>query len=378
VEPTSVLDGRGVHSAVLVAGARPNFIKIAPILRAMEAAGIDVTLVHTGQHYDSQMSDVFFQELGIRPPDVHLAVGSASYAVQVGRVMAGVEDLVRERPAEVMVVVGDVNSTVGAALPAAQAGMLVAHVEAGLRSRDWTMPEEINRVVTDRVADLLYAPSEDAVRNLLAEGTAPHRIELVGNVMVDSLFHALGEVAERDAAGALGFERDAYGLVTLHRPSLVDDPARLAAAVDALEEIARRLPLVWPVHPRTRSRLVSSTERLCLIEPVGYLDSVALQRDARLVITDSGGIQEETTVLGVPCLTLRDSTERPITIAEGTNRLVGGDPRLLAAAVDDELASRTPARRPDLWDGHAAARIVDHLSRVVPLRWPRPTSLVEG
>jgi UDP-N-acetylglucosamine 2-epimerase (non-hydrolysing) len=367
-------EARGVRSAVLVAGARPNFIKIAPVLRAMEAAGIDVTLVHTGQHYDAQMSDVFFHELGIRVPDVHLAVGSASYAVQVGRVMSGIEELLGERPADLMVVVGDVNSTVGAALPAAQSGMLVAHVEAGLRSRDWSMPEEINRVVTDRLADLLYAPSEDAVRNLLLEGTAPHRIELVGNVMVDSLLHALDEVADRDAAGALGLVSGSYGLVTLHRPSLVDDPERLGAAVEALEAIAAHLPLVWPVHPRTRARLASETTKVRVIEPVGYLDSVALQRDARLVITDSGGIQEETTVLGVPCLTLRSSTERPITITEGTNRLVGSDPRLLGPAVDAELADPTPARRPALWDGRAAERIVEHLRGVEPSSWPRPTS----
>lgn len=367
-------DGR-VRSATLVAGARPNFVKIAPILRALEASEIEVTLVHTGQHYDSRMSEVFFRDLGIRPPDVHLAVGSGSYAHQVGGVMRGIEELIRQRPADVLVVVGDVNSTVGSVLPAAQAGMLVAHVEAGLRSRDWTMPEEINRAVTDRVSDLLYAPSEDAVCNLRAEGAGDHRIILVGNVMIDSLVFAMGEVADRDTAGRLGLSRKGYGVVTLHRPALVDDPRRLAAAVDALEQVAERLPLVWPVHPRTRARLDSATRRVRLIDPVGYLDSVALQRDARLVITDSGGIQEETTVLGVACLTLRDTTERPITLTEGTNRLVGADAAHLAAMVDDELVHPIPHRSPALWDGHAANRIATHLRGVDPSRWARPTAV---
>lgn len=366
---------RGVRSVLLVAGARPNFVKIAPILRALEGAGVEVTLIHTGQHYDVRMSDVFFKDLGIRPPDVNLAVGSGSYAHQVGSVMRGIEGFIRERPADALVVVGDVNSTVGAVLPAAQAGMLVAHVEAGLRSRDWRMPEEINRVVTDRVADLLYAPSADAVCNLHAEGVANHRIVLVGNVMIDSLLYALSKVAAWDVAGSLGLSRGEYGVVTLHRPALVDDRERLANAVDALERVAKHVPLVWPVHPRTRARLEADMRHVRLIDPVGYLDSVALQRDARLVITDSGGIQEETTVLGIACLTLRDSTERPITLTEGTNRLVGADPSRLVAMVEEELASPIEPRSPALWDGRAAPRIATHIREVDPSTWRRPSAV---
>ena len=348
---------------VLVAGARPNFMKVGPVQAELDRRGVPSVLVHTGQHYDAAMSAVFFDELAIRTPDHHLGVGSGSHAVQTARVMEAIEPvLLREEPTWV-VVPGDVNSTLAAALVATKLGMRVAHIEAGLRSGDWSMPEEVNRVVADSVSDLLLAPSADAVENLRREGATDARIALVGNVMADTLLGNLDRARRRPVAEAMGLEKGGYGLVTLHRPSNVDDPTTLADLVGTLAEITEQLPLVWPVHPRVRATLeqIGGAPRLLLVDPVGYLDSVALQATARVVLTDSGGIQEETTILGVPCLTLRTTTERPITILEGTNQLVGTERAAILAGFERAMGGAAGSRRPHLWDGHAAARICDAL-----------------
>ena len=320
-------------------------------------------LVHTGQHYDAAMSDVFFEELGLRAPDRFLGVGSGSHAEQVARVMVAFEPLLDEVQPEVVVVVGDVNSTMACALVAAKAGTLVAHVEAGLRSRDWAMPEEINRVVTDRVSDYLLASSPDAVDNLRSEGYRPDQIHLVGNVMIDTLLANVDRARRRPVLDDLGVSAGGYGLVTLHRPSNVDHPEMLARLVGALGAVAEECPLVFPVHPRTRRQLATTDvpRGIALLEPTGYLDFIALEAGARLVLTDSGGIQEETTVLGVPCLTLRESTERPITIEEGTNQLVGCDPERIVAAARAVLRVGVAPRRPALWDGKAGQRVAQVL-----------------
>jgi UDP-N-acetylglucosamine 2-epimerase (non-hydrolysing) len=308
------------------------------------------------------MSDVFFTELGIRTPDHHLEVGSASHAVQTARIMEAFEPVLLAEHPDWVVVVGDVNSTVACALVAAKLGVRVAHVEAGLRSRDLTMPEEVNRLVTDRLSALLLPPSPDGVENLRAEGYPDEAIELVGNVMVDTLLSHVDRTASVEVPGLTGLPPGTpYGLLTLHRPSNVDDPVVFAGLLDALARVARRLPLVWPVHPRVRARFgadLALPSGITLLEPVGYLASLALQRGARIVLTDSGGIQEETTVLGVRCFTLRENTERPLTVTEGTNSVVGVDPDRIVAAVEEELGHPAPARRPALWDGRAADRIV--------------------
>ena len=355
---------RGLMPHVLVvAGARPNFMKVKPVMAALAARGAGVALVHTGQHYDAAMSDVFFAELGLPAPDRHLGVGSGSHAEQTANVMVAFEPLMAELRPDVVVVVGDVNSTVACALVAAKAGVLVAHVEAGLRSRDWDMPEEVNRVVTDRISDYLLAPSEDAVANLRSEGYREDQVHLVGNVMVDTLLANLDRAMESDVLARLGLSAGRYGLVTLHRPANVDDPEVLRGILAGLAAPAARVPLVLPAHPRARTRLeqLGVPPGLLLVPPAGYLDFIALQASARLVLTDSGGIQEEATVLGVPCLTLRDNTERPITVEQGTNRLVGRDPARIAAAALEVLDAPPPARRPALWDGHAGERIAEVL-----------------
>lgn len=350
---------------VLVAGARPNFVKVKPVLDALEGRDASVILVHTGQHYDQSMSKVLFDDLGLRRPDHHLGVGSGSHADQTARVMTAFEPLLARIEPEAVVVFGDVNSTLASAITTAKCGLLVAHVEAGLRSRDWSMPEEVNRVVTDRVSDYLFAPSPDASENLRSEGCRHDQIHLVGNVMIDSLFANLERARARPILDELGLAPKRYGLVTLHRPGNVDDPSTLTDLFQALGVVAEDCPLVFPIHPRTRMRLERSQvpDGLRLVEPMGYLDFLALEDSAKLVITDSGGVQEETTVLGVPCLTVRDSTERPITISEGTNRLVGQDRHRIVAAARDALAGRVPARRPQLWDGRAAPRIAEVLVR---------------
>jgi UDP-N-acetylglucosamine 2-epimerase (non-hydrolysing) len=338
-------------------------MKIKPVIDALEARAVEVILVHTGQHYDPAMSKVFFDELDIRAPDAHLEVGSSTHAQQTAAVMVGFEPIVTEMRPDVVVVVGDVNSTMAAALVAAKAGPKVAHVEAGLRSGDWTMPEEVNRVVTDSVSDYLLAPSSDAVANLRAEGCAETRISLVGNVMIDTLLANLDKARERPILDELGLRTGDYGVVTLHRPANVDDPGTLRSILRALGEVASQCPLILPAHPRAAATLeaLGLTPAVRIIPPLGYLDFIALQAGARVVLTDSGGVQEETTVLGVPCLTLRENTERPLTVTEGTNTVVGVDPGRIVSEARRVLQDGVPPRRPALWDGHAAERIADVL-----------------
>lgn len=347
-----------------VVGARPNFPKIAPIMAALEreAARIEQRLVHTGQHYDERMSAVFFRDLQLPQPDVYLGVGSGSHAQQTARIMLAFEEVVLREQPDWVIVVGDVNSTVACALVCAKLGVRLAHVEAGLRSFDRTMPEEINRLVTDQLSDLLFTPSPDADAQLMREGIAPERIHRVGNVMIDSLLAALPLADRSPILATLGLTPGAYGLVTLHRPANVDDPAILAGLLDALATVARALPLVLPLHPRTRRRIAElggAADGLRLIEPQGYLDFLQLTQHARLVLTDSGGLQEETTFLGIPCLTLRPNTERPITVTHGTNQVIGTQPTAIVERARAALAEPLPPR-PQIegWDGHAAGRIV--------------------
>lgn len=367
-----------IGPVLCVAGARPNFMKIKPVIDGFDRLGVAAQLVHTGQHYDPQMSDVFFEELGIRRPDHYLNVGSGTHGQQTAAVISGFESLIEQVDPRAVVVVGDVNSTVACALVAAKAGSLVVHVEAGLRSRDWSMPEEVNRVVTDRLSDLLLAPSDDAVVNLQREGYRADQICLVGNVMIDTLRSNIDRARTSGVVARFGLRPGGYGVVTLHRPSNVDDPAALAQLLGALGEVAERLPLVFPVHPRTRARLVGASvpHGLQLVEPLGYLDFLGLQADAAVVLTDSGGIQEETTALGVPCLTLRHSTERPITVTHGTNRVVGTDPRAIVAAAFESLTNPVRPRCPELWDGRAGIRAAAAVVRTMnDLTWRRPTEV---
>lgn len=376
-------------SLVHVVGARPNFMKAAPVHRALQGAPwATQKLVHTGQHYDARMSDVFFDELGLPKPDRHLGVGSGSHAEQTGRVMMAFETVCLEEKPNAVIVYGDVNSTLACSLTAAKLGIPVVHVEAGLRSSNLAMPEEINRLVTDRLATLLLTPSIDADANLRAEGVAEERIVRVGNVMVDSLLHHLPQAKARATAKRLELPVDEtggrFGLLTLHRPANVDDPMVLRSWFEALDkalvtarhhevEGATALPMVFPVHPRTTHRLDAAgidQPRLKAmgvrqVDPLGYLDFLSLMSDARVVLTDSGGLQEETTALGIPCLTLRRETERPITLTEGTNRLIR-EPEELPNALLEVLsrpAVHDTKRRPELWDGHAAKRVVEAVRR---------------
>jgi UDP-N-acetylglucosamine 2-epimerase (non-hydrolysing) len=354
----------------LVAGTRPNFMKIAPVRRALADRGLPLRLIHTGQHFDASMSAVFFRDLGLPPPDVTLAAGGGTQAEQTATALVGVEaDLARHRP-DLVIVVGDVTSTLSAALAAAKLGVPVAHVEAGLRARDWTMPEEINRVLTDQLADLLLYPSRDAEENLLAEGVPRERLAFAGNVMIDSLYAALGR--RTPIVSRLGLRTRGYAVATLHRPANVDTEASLTATLDALGAIAARLPLVFPVHPRTVARAealglagrFAAMPGLIPITPLGYDDFVTLLSDARLAATDSGGIQEETTVLGIPCLTLRTGTERPVTVTQGTNLVVGLDAARIGREVDAILAGRGKRGRiPEGWDGKAGERVADAVER---------------
>jgi UDP-N-acetylglucosamine 2-epimerase (non-hydrolysing) len=363
-----------------VVSARPNYMKIKPVMAALSTRGCDSVLVHTGQHYDHALSGVFLDELGMPAPDHLLGAGSGTHAEQTARIMTAFEPLVAALRPDAVVVAGDVNGTLACALVAAKGGALVAHVEAGLRSGDWAMPEEINRVATDRLSDYLFAPSPDAVANLRQEGYRPDQIHLTGNVMADTVLANLGRARTRPVLGQLSLHRGQFGLVTLHRPSNVDDSGVLGALLSALGDIARDLPLVFPVHPRTRQRLGSRpVPGLMLTDPLGYLDFLALQDGAALVLTDSGGVQEETTVLGVPCLTLRESTERPVTVSEGTNRVVGRDPIRIAAAARDVLANPPAPHRPALWDGRAGERIAEILlAGGGPADRLRPTSRAAG
>jgi len=345
-----------------VVGARPNFMKAAPVLQALARQNhVRRTLVHTGQHYDFNMSDVFFQQLGMPTPDINLEVGSGSHAQQTSQIIARFEAIVVEHKPDWVVVYGDVNSTVAAAMVCAKLLTPVAHVEAGLRSFDRTMPEEINRLLTDQISDLLFTPSQDGNRNLQTEGIAPAKVHLVGNVMIDTLVRLL-PFAPKSLPGSVP---ERYALVTLHRPSNVDDIEWLRSLLDMFLEISRDVPILFPVHPRTRSRIAEAGitlstpgSKLQILEPTPYLEFLALQSRAAVVITDSGGIQEETTFLGVPCLTVRENTERPITVSMGTNTLVGRDIACLRAELEAVLAGK--AKRgtvPPLWDGHAAERI---------------------
>ena len=350
---------------VHVVGARPNFMKLAPCHRALAATGdAEQLVVHTGQHYDEAMSDSFFRDLEIPAPDINLEVGSASHAVQTARIMERLEPVALEHRPDWVVVYGDVNSTAAAALVCAKIAVRFAHVEAGLRSGDRSMPEEINRLVTDRLADLLFTPSRDADENLLREGIDHHRIVFVGNVMVDTLLHGLPRARNERMQEQLGVRDREYALVTIHRPSNVDSPERLSAVASALGRIAQSMPVVFPMHPRTRSRLSQGDCALLrdvrVLEPLSYHAMLDLTAGARVVITDSGGLQEETTALGVPCLTVRRNTERPITITEGTNRLAP-DPDEFARLALEAQRNGTP-RRPEGWDGAAAPRIALTLS----------------
>ena len=352
-----------------VVGARPNFMKAAPVLTALATRGVRQTLVHTGQHYDVRLSGAIFAELGLPTPDLNLGVGSGSHATQTAQVLVGIERTLLERPADLVLVYGDVNSTAAAALAAVKLGVPVGHVEAGLRSGDWSMPEEINRVVTDRLATWLFTPSEDGDLNLGREGVPPDRIRRVGNVMIDTLVRLLPLADQERMLTALALTNGngprPFALVTLHRPSNVDDPIMLRRLLDGLADIAADLPVVFPMHPRTRARAEAAglkLARICVTEPLSYLEFLALQRAATFVITDSGGVQEETTYLGIPCLTMRENTERPVTVTLGTNILVGRDIGQMKAEASRILAGNAKKGRiPPLWDGKAAERIADAL-----------------
>jgi UDP-N-acetylglucosamine 2-epimerase (non-hydrolysing) len=363
---------------VNIVGARPNFVKIAPLIRAMARRSAFVpTLVHTGQHYDQAMSEQLFQDLEIRPPDFNLEVGSGSHAVQTAQVMQRLDPILEALRPDLMLVVGDVNSTLAAAITAVKRGIPVAHVEAGLRSFDRSMPEEINRMLTDAVADFLFVTEESGRVNLMKEGVDPARIYFVGNVMIDALQSSRPRWENSSILHTLGVEPgSAYAVLTLHRPSNVDDAVMLANFLEAFETLGRHIPIVFPVHPRVKQQLIRQGyggdahadardlrgKGIVYIDPLGYLDFVALVSRARLVLTDSGGIQEEATMLGIPCLTLRDSTERPVTVTHGTNRIIGSDP---ARILDESLKTlRHPPRpngAPPYWDGHAAERIIEIL-----------------
>jgi len=353
---------------VYIVGTRPNFVKTAPVIAALRARMPDSrhAIVHTGQHYDRLMSEVFLEELGVPAPDHMLEVGSASHAVQTARTMERLEPVLLEERPDLVVVPGDVNSTLAATLTAVKLGIPLAHVESGLRSFDMTMPEEANRIVADRFAEHLFLHSEEASENLRAEGIAEQRMHFVGNTMIDTLVALEERFRAAGAAAAQGVEPGSYLLVTLHRPALVDGPL-LGETVARLGQLAGEMPVVFPVHPRTRKMMegagAGSHPGLSLIEPLGYLDFLSLLADAGAVLTDSGGIQEETTYLGIPCFTLRDNTERPITISAGTNTLLGLDPAAIAG-IPGALASRgtAPAQPPPLWDGRAAERIADVLA----------------
>jgi UDP-N-acetylglucosamine 2-epimerase (non-hydrolysing) len=351
----------------LIAAARPNFMKVAPLWHALKAAPDFVpVLVHTGQHYDANMSDDIFADLGLPSPDFHLGVGSGSHAEQTGNVMIAYEKIAEAHRPDWLVVVGDVNSTAACSLVGAKLGLRTVHLEAGLRSRDRSMPEEINRLVTDVLADVLWTPSPDADENLAAEGIPPSRITRVGNIMLDSYEMIRPKIEAEDIHGQLGLIARGYGVVTLHRPSNVDDMRQLAHIVEALCQVAQGLPLVFPVHPRTKQRLARfnlgiklEEVGVRLIEPLSYRPFMSLVSNALVAITDSGGLQEETTYLGIPCLTLRENTERPITVTQGTNRLV--KPETLIEEVNAAVFESGKPKRPEMWDGKTARRCVEDL-----------------
>ncbi len=371
-------ESQAMAPVMCVVGARPNFMKMAPILRALAAQPLPALLVHTGQHYDQGMNDRLFEDLQLPRPDINLEVGSGSHAVQTAEVMRRFEPALDAHKPSCVLVVGDVNSTLACALVAAKKGVAVAHVEAGLRSHDRTMPEELNRVLTDQLSDRLYTTERSAAANLRKEGIASDRVCFVGNVMIDSLLFnrqrarpAAATLAAHGFAAALLQGSDGYGVVTLHRPSNVDDAATLGRLLGVLGEAARRVPLVFALHPRTRQNIerfelghLIDAERMILLPPQGYLEMLGLMRDARVVLTDSGGLQEETTALGVPCLTMRENTERPITVEQGTNTMVGRDRDAILDGLAEILAGRgKQGRVPERWDGRAAERIAADLAQ---------------
>ena len=356
----------------LIAGARPNFMKIAPIVRALQADGrLSWKIVHTGQHYDREMSDIFFEELGIPAPDVQLSAGGGSHAQQTARIMVTFEELCDSEKPDCVLVVGDVNSTLACSIVAKKRGVPVAHVEAGLRSGDMSMPEEVNRLVTDAISDWFFVTEPSGLEHLRREGKPAERVHEVGHVMVDNLFYQAAKLERMDATRLDTFElkrrHPRYGVVTLHRPSNVDDPVVLGRIMSALSRISKEIPLFFPVHPRTRNNLarfaIDISDRIELLGPLAYMSFLHLWKDAAVVLTDSGGLQEETTALGVPCVTIRENTERPVTVDEGTNVLAGTDPELVVALALDAIAGRgKPGTQPRLWDGKAAVRIVDILA----------------
>ena len=355
-----------------IVGARPNFIKIAPIMRRMKSSVIEPVLVHTGQHYDIEMSKRFFEELDIPAPDISLEVGSDTHARQVAKIMERFDEVIDKEKPDGIVVVGDVNSTMACSLVAAKKCVKIVHVEAGIRSRDRTMPEEINRMVTDAIADLLLPPSRDAVDNLLHEGHDPSKIHLVGNIMIDTLINSRPFIEQSGILETLGIRKSEFALVTLHRPSNVDHTSDFQKILLALERIQKNLPVVFPVHPRTRkllnnNELISIINRmphLIICDPLGYFDFGKLVSSSRMVITDSGGIQEETTVYGIPCITIRENTERPVTLWEGTNELAGTDTEKIVQFADQILAGNwKKGSIPELWDGNTAGRIVECIEK---------------
>lgn len=353
---------------MIIAGARPNFIKIAPLFAQLKKnRKFSVFLVHTGQHYDDKLSKVFFKELNIPPPDYNLGVGSGTQAVQTGKIMIAFDEILERKKPDLVVLVGDVNSTVACALTAAKRGVRIAHVEAGLRSFDWTMPEEINRVVTDKLSDFLFCTEQSGVLNLRREGVNKNKIFLVGNVMIDTLLTQRKTAEKSKILERLGMNGGKYALITLHRPSNVDDRIQLQNFLSLFKKISARLPVVFPIHPRTQNNLKKwhlNTEGITTMPPLGYLDFRRLMSHATVVLTDSGGIQEETTILGVPCLTLRNNTERPITVTAGTNHIVGTNEKKILSAFQAVLKN-PPARRraPKYWDGKAAERIAKILAK---------------
>ena len=357
-----------------VVGARPNFMKVAPVMEALAVRDrVHQRLIHTGQHSDEQMADVFFRDLGLPRPDRDLGVGGGSQAEQTAALLIRIEEALEEERPDIVVVVGDVNSTLAASLVAAKAAIPIAHVEAGLRSFDLSMPEEINRIVTDRLASILLTPSRDADLNLRREGVPKEKIHFVGNVMIDTLRRHRERAPWPEVAARFGVKQRKYAVLTLHRPGNVDEAANFSRILDRLEPVARKLPILFPVHPRTARRVAENEleQRVSFLkrtEPLGYLDFLALMDHAAIVLTDSGGVQEETTVLGVPCFTLRDNTERPVTIAQGTNTLVGADGRDLAAAfLEFERDGGKRGRAPEKWDGAAATRVADVFERFLGL-----------
>ena len=368
-------DNNVMTQVLCIVGARPNFMKIAPIMTAFQTSGISAKLVHTGQHYDEAMNDRFFSDLDIRAPDYHLEVGSGSHANQTAEVMKRFEPVMLEENPSAVLVVGDVNSTIACALVASKLNVPVVHVEAGLRSYDRGMPEEINRVLTDQISSLLFTTERSALENLKREGIDETAVHFVGNVMIDSLHRNL--VRAVPAGQTLGGNSDQYALLTLHRPSNVDDKSVLASLLEAVDEISRSLPVIFPMHPRTSAKVESFglnglLKNLHVLPPAGYLEMLGLMKSARLVMTDSGGIQEETTALGVPCLTLRENTERPITLHEGTNTLIGVDTNALKKAVSEILATGGKAGRvPEYWDGRAAERIAQVMKDWLPASMER-------